>query len=156
MSGVLNLGLGMDGPITRREIENLLVAVTTLPGDKRWLKAQDYRRLLGIGPTRFWELKKLGRFDGGTDPATLGLSHIRIHAWWNPTLQRFVAPAIRRGTVTHKQRGKYGKKDKEGTAGGTGGTGGRVRKEQHAAHPQRRSENEAGQYMPGSEERPQA
>ena len=153
MSGVLNLGLGMDGPITRREIAGLLIAIATLPGSPLWLKAQDYRRKMVIGPTRFWELKKLGRFDGGTDPATLGLSHIRIHAWWNYRLQDFVVPVMKRGTVTHKQRGKHGKKDKEGTAGRTGrGTG----KEQPAAHSQRCAGNEAGQYMPGSEERPQA
>jgi hypothetical protein len=145
--------LSMDAPMTRREFSTLY-DILCRKSDELWLKADVYRRKIGMGKTQFYHLKKMGRFDKGTHPATLGCKHRLIHEHFNMHSQRIENPGKDYSEpITPKRRGKYGKKDKEGT---TSGTGGRVRKEQHASHSQGRTGNEAGQYMPGSEERPQA
>ena len=144
--------LSMDAPMTRREFRTLFEILSR--NSNQWLKADEYRRLIGMGRTQFYHLKKMGRFDKGTHPATLGCKHRLIHEDFNMHSQRIEIPGSDYSEpITPKRRGKHEKKDKEGTAGRTGrGTG----KGQPAGHSQGRTGNEAGQYMPGSEERPQA
>jgi hypothetical protein len=140
--------LSMDAPMTRREAKTF-IEIAIRKSSELWLKADEYRRLIGMGKTQFWHLKKLGRFDKGTHPATLGCRKRLICEYFNMHTQRIEIPGMYGEPITPKRGGKHGKKDKEGTAGRTG-------KGQHAGHSQGRAGNEAGQYMPGSEERPQA
>ncbi|MDR3001103.1 MAG: hypothetical protein LBU89_07550 [Fibromonadaceae bacterium] len=142
----MNLGFGKDGPITRREIENLTVAMATLPGSPYWMKAPDYRRKVALGTTQFQHLKNLGKFDGGTDPATLGSSRIRIHAWWNHTLQRFIAPGIQTDKTTPSKRGKYGKVKKDKAGSTANARASKLTKKQ----PQGCPSNAGGEHLPGS------
>jgi hypothetical protein len=45
-----------------------------------------------MGKTQFNYLKKTGRFDAGTHPATLGSRRIRIHKFFNMHSQKIELP----------------------------------------------------------------
>jgi len=93
-----------------RKLRGREIALATMPGSPLWLKAQEYRRKLGLGKTQFQHLKNLGKFDKGTDPATFGMKRVRIHAWFNYMLQDFVAPGLTELASPNKPRRKQWEK----------------------------------------------
>jgi len=93
-----------------RKLRGREIALATMPNSPLWIKAQEYRRKLGLGQTQFQHLKSLGKFDKGTDPATLGTKRIRIHAWFNYMLQDFVAPGLTELASPNKPRRKIWEK----------------------------------------------
>jgi hypothetical protein len=83
--------------------------------DEYYVCERDYRRLLGIGTTKFWELKKLGRFEKGSHPATRGGQHRLYHRYFNPGSQRIELPELRRLPIEHPKhrRKRHGKTTEE-------------------------------------------
>lgn len=104
--------LGNDRPARLSDIEQLLTAVTT---ESFYVKAEEYRRLTGLGKTQFQNLKKLGRFEAGTHRATLGSRRILIHRYYNYTsgkIEWFGAEKI----IPNKRGKKTGNPKKEKVA----------------------------------------
>jgi hypothetical protein len=83
--------LSMDGPITRREVRTL---VEVLSSTNMYIKEDEYRRQIGMGRTNFYHLKKLGRFNAGTHPATLGCKKRLIHKFYNVYSSRIEIPGL--------------------------------------------------------------
>lgn len=71
--------------VSLRDIEQLLTAVSS---ENFYVRPIEYRRITGLGRTQFWELKKSGRLDAGTPPATLGNKRILIYKFFNIRSQK--------------------------------------------------------------------
>jgi hypothetical protein len=78
-----------DRPATSHDINQLLTAVST---ESLYIKSEAYRRQIKMSKTQFNYLKKTGRFDAGTHPATLGSRRIRIHKFFNMHSQKIELP----------------------------------------------------------------
>jgi hypothetical protein len=97
-------GLSMDGPITRREVRTL---VEVLSNTNMYIKEDEYRRQIGMGRTNFYHLKKLGRFNAGTHPATLGGKKRLVHKFYNMHSGRIEIPGLDyMEPITPKRRNK--------------------------------------------------
>jgi hypothetical protein len=138
----MGFDFNMDGPVTRREIANLVAAMST---EQFYVKSEEYRRKLGIGKTQFQFLKNLGRFDKGTHPATLGSKRILIHRYFNMHTQQIELPCLQRDKVTPKKRGKNGKDKKDKSAGSPAGASKPSEKQ-----PQGRTRDAGCEHLPGS------
>jgi hypothetical protein len=75
----------INNPVTLRDIERLLTAVST---ENFYVKPEEYRHLTRLGRTQYSILKKSGRLDAGTHPSTLGSKRILIHKNFNIYSQR--------------------------------------------------------------------
>jgi hypothetical protein len=140
----MSFDFGMDGPITRREFQSLIVAVST---EAFYIKADEYRRKIGIGKTMFQNLKNLGRFDKGTHPATLGSKRVLIHRYFNMHTQQIELPCIQRDKITPNKRGKHGKVKKDKAAGSNPNAGA---SEFASKHTQGCASDAGGAHLPGS------
>lgn len=130
-----------------RRLKGREIALATMPGSPLWLKANAYRRKIGLGTTRFHELKNLGKFDKGTDPATFGSSRIRIHAWWSYSLQEFIPPGLTTTTSLKHRRTHNGKSKKNHARKTDIGT--IALRQASSENPPVRSGDASGGHLPG-------
>ncbi|MCL2207225.1 MAG: hypothetical protein FWB90_03910 [Fibromonadales bacterium] len=143
--------LSDDRPITKRDLEQYTIALI----QQQWyISAEEYRRKIGLGKTQFSKLKKLGRFDAGTEQATLGHRKIRIHRCFNMFSQQLELKGDPSKPIKVKlnKRGKHVQKDEKGA-----GKSSEARSGMHKAerNPQKRAVDAAEQHMHGPQEQPQ-
>jgi hypothetical protein len=100
-----------NNPVTLRDIERLLTAVST---ENFYVKPEEYRHLTRLGRTQYSILKKSGHLDAGTHPSTLGSKRILIHKNFNIYSQRVEWFGVEK--IISEKRGRkarYSKKAKQ-------------------------------------------
>ena len=76
-----------DRVVNLNDLEDLLNRICT---ENFYIKADEYRRLIGLGKTQFNFLKQSGALDGGIHPATKNSRRILIHRYYSYKLRTIV------------------------------------------------------------------
>jgi len=100
----------MNSPITRRDFATLFVILSSMD---MYISENEYRQKVGLSRSRFYELRKLGRFENGYHPASKGCRKRKIHQCFNMHTGRIEAPSLDCSTPVipmRKPRKSSGKK----------------------------------------------
>jgi len=89
MSIVPNL---LNQPMTRREFATLFELLSNT--DDMYISENDYRQQIGLSRSRFFDLRKLGRFENGYHPASKGCRKRKIHKYFNMHSGRIEIPGL--------------------------------------------------------------
>jgi len=81
----------MNEPVTRREFRTLIAVLCQAD---MYIKESEYRALLGVSRSTYWEWKKLGKLDNGYHPASLGCRKRLINRYYNVNTRRVEIPGL--------------------------------------------------------------
>jgi len=82
----------MNEPVTRYELRMLVETISNL--DNMYIPEKDYIKQIGISESRFYCLRKEGRFENGYHPATRGCRKRLIHRFFNMHSGRIEIPCL--------------------------------------------------------------
>jgi len=82
----------LNQPMTRREFRTLFEILGKT--DDMYISEESYRQQIGISRSRFFELRKLGRFENGYLPASRGCRKRKIHRHFNMHSGRIEIPGL--------------------------------------------------------------
>jgi hypothetical protein len=84
--------------------------------EEYYVSEKEYRRILGIGNTKFYELKALGKFEKGILPASRGSKRCLYHRHFNYFAGEVQLPGLTRLPIQQpktKRRPKNGKENSQ-------------------------------------------
>jgi hypothetical protein len=69
-----------------------------------YVSESEYRNILGIGTTRFWQLKRQGKLEKAIQSPSRGFKHKRYHRYFNPITQRIELPELKRSPINQTDK----------------------------------------------------
>ena len=92
--------------------------------EEYYISEKEYRSSLGIGTTKFYELKAQGKFEKGILPASRGSKRCLYHRHFNYFAGEVQLPGLRRLPIEHPKttkprRAKHGKENRQNAKAST-------------------------------------